>query len=62
MVKLKPVRRLFWDIETSPNVVLAFRAGYDVVINPDAVVAERKIICIGYKWEGEKKVTVLRVG
>lgn len=57
---LPKVRRLFWDIETSPNVVLAFRAGYDVVINHDAIISERKIICIGYKWEGEKKITVLR--
>jgi predicted PolB exonuclease-like 3'-5' exonuclease len=62
MTKKSPakVRRLFWDIETSPNVVLAFRAGYDVVINHDAIIAERKIICIGFKWEGEKKITVLR--
>jgi hypothetical protein len=54
------VKRLFWDIETSPNVVLAFRAGYDVNINHDAIIAERKIICIGYKWEGDRKVKVLR--
>lgn len=57
---IKPIRRLFWDIETSPNVVLAFRAGYDVTINHDSIVEERKVICIGYKWEGERKVTVLR--
>lgn len=65
MVKTKPVskiKRLLWDIETSPNIVLAFRAGYDVTINHDAIIHERKIICIGYKWEGEKKVTVLRWG
>lgn len=54
------VKRLLWDIETSPNICLAFRAGYDLVINHDAIISERKIICIGYKWEGEKKVTVLR--
>lgn len=59
-MKQKKVKRLFYDLETSPNVVLAFRAGYDVVINHDAVIVERKIICIGYKWEGEKKTTVLR--
>lgn len=54
------VKRLFWDIETSPNICLAFRAGYDLVINHDAIISERKIICIGYKWEGDKKVTVIR--
>ncbi len=53
------LRRLFWDIETSPNVGLFFAAGYDQNINPDAIVVERKIICIGYKFAGEK-VQVLR--
>lgn len=60
MLTKQTVRRLFWDIETSPNIVLAFRAGYDININHDAIIAERKVICIGYKWEGSKKVTVLR--
>lgn len=54
------VRRLFWDIETAPNIVLAFRAGYEVTINHDAIIQERKVICIGYKWEGDAKVAVLR--
>lgn len=54
------IRRLFWDIETSPNIVLAFSAGFGLNINHDAIVQERRIICIGYKWEGEKKVHVLR--
>src|SRR6478736_1144705 len=54
------VRRLFWDIETSPNLVLAFSAGFGLNINHDSIVQERKIICIGYKWEGERNVTVLR--
>lgn len=64
MLKKNPperkLKRLFWDIETSPNVVLAFRAGYDINIQHDAIIHERKVICIGYKWEGEKKVYVLR--
>lgn len=50
------IRRLIWDLETSPNVVLAFRAGYDLTINPEAIIAERKVICVSYKWVGEKKV------
>lgn len=54
------IKRLFYDIEVSPNIVLAFRAGYDQIINHDAIIQERKIICIGYKWEGEKDVNVLR--
>lgn len=56
----KRIRRLFWDIETSPNIVLAFTAGFGLNINHDAIVQERRIICIGYKWEGEREVHVLR--
>lgn len=57
---VQKVKRLFWDIEVSPNIVLAFRAGYDLNINHDAIIQERKVICIGYKWEGEKGVKVIR--
>lgn len=60
MMSTPSVKRLFWDIETSPNIVLAFRAGYNLTINHDAILTERKVICIGYKWEGEKHPTVLR--
>jgi predicted PolB exonuclease-like 3'-5' exonuclease/predicted RNA-binding Zn-ribbon protein involved in translation (DUF1610 family) len=59
-ISKRPIRRLFWDIETSPNVVFAWRAGYKLNINADSIISERKIICIGYKWEGNPKVTVLR--
>lgn len=55
----RKVRRLFWDIETSPNVVLSWRIGYKININHDNLLKERAIICIGYKWEGEKEVHVL---
>lgn len=54
------MNRLFLDIETSPNVVLAFRAGYDIVINHDAIIKERKIICVAYRWEGENKTTIIK--
>lgn len=53
------VKRLIWDIETSPNIVLAWRTGYKLDIGHDSIVEERKIITIAYKWLGEKKVTVL---
>lgn len=55
----KKIRRLFWDIETSPNIVLSWRIGYKINISHDNILSERKIICIGYKWEGEENVTVL---
>lgn len=54
------VRRLLADIETSPNIVLAFSAGFNLTINHDAIIQERRVICIGYKWEGESKTTVIR--
>lgn len=54
------IRRLYWDIETSPCLVLAFRTGYQVDINYEGIIEERRVICIGYKWEGEKQVHVLR--
>lgn len=53
------IRRLVWDIEVSPNVGLFWSPGFKVSINPEAIVHERKIICIGYKWVGEKKTTVI---
>lgn len=56
----RKIRRLFFDIETSPNLVLAWKIGYKLTINHDSLVKERAIICIGYKWEGEKQTHVLR--
>jgi len=53
------LRRLFWDIETSPNIVLSWRTGYKINIDHDNILHERAIICIGYKWEGEAKVHAL---
>ena len=53
------MKRLFWDIETSPNVVLAWRAGYKLSISPESIISERKIITIAWKWEGEKRVNAL---
>lgn len=59
-MNLRPkLRRLFWDIETSPNVVLSWRTGYKINIDHDNILHERAIICIGYKWEGESKVHAL---
>lgn len=58
MSKPRPpaLRRLFLDIETSPNVGLFWRPGYKLTITHQSIVKERAIICIGYKWEGEKQV------
>jgi hypothetical protein len=50
------VRRIIWDIETSPNIGFFWRPGYKLQISHDNIIHERAIICICYKWEGQKKV------
>jgi DNA polymerase elongation subunit (family B) len=46
-------RRLYFDIETSPNIGLFWSAGYKQRIDYSNIIEERKIICICYKWEEE---------
>lgn len=58
--KNKPKRKLFFDIEVSPNVVLSWNVGYDLDIPHDNILQERAIICICYKWEGEDKISSLQ--
>lgn len=50
------IKRLFFDIETSPNIVYSWRIGYNLTITPDNIIDERKIICISYKWENSDKI------
>jgi DNA polymerase elongation subunit (family B)/predicted RNA-binding Zn-ribbon protein involved in translation (DUF1610 family) len=50
-------RRLFFDIETSPNIGTFWQAGYKKTISPEDIIKERAIICICYKWEDEKEVS-----
>ena len=59
MVDRLKVKRLFWDIETSPNVVLSWRTGAKLFIGHENIIKERAIICICHKWEGQKKVHAL---
>jgi len=60
---LKQVRtnrkRLFFDIETSPNIGLFWEAGYKKNIDYSNIIKERSIICICYKWEDSKEVGYL---
>jgi DNA polymerase elongation subunit (family B) len=53
------IKRLFFDIETSPNIVYSWRIGYNLSITPDNIIDERKIICISYKWEDEDRIHTL---
>ena len=50
------LKRLFWDIETSPNLGFFWKPGYKVRIPPANIVQEKAIICICWKWEGHKRV------
>lgn len=49
-------KRLFFDIETSPNLGLFFEAGFKKNIDTSSIIKERAIICICYKWEDSKEV------
>jgi len=53
------MNRLFWDIETSPNLAYIWRPGYKISVTHDNIIKERAIICICYKWEKENKVHTL---
>lgn len=57
--KSKQVKRLFFDIETSPNIVYSWRIGYNLNITPENIIDERKIICISYKWESDETIHTL---
>ena len=52
-------RRLFWDLETSPNIGLFWEAGYKKNIDYSNIIKERGIICICYKWEDDDNVHYL---
>lgn len=56
---IKRIRRLFWDIETSPNIGFFWRAGPKQFVNYDSIIHERAIICICYKWEGDDEIHYL---
>jgi hypothetical protein len=53
------MKRLFFDIETSPNIGFFWRSGYKLMIPPENIIHERAMICLSYKWEGEKEVKTL---
>jgi len=52
----KPTKRVFFDIETSPNIGFFWRTGYNLTIQPHDIIKERAIICICWKWENDNKV------
>lgn len=58
---MKPtkIKRLFLDLETSPNIVYSWNVGYDIKLDYKNIVKERAIVCLAYKFEGDKKVKSL---
>ena len=52
-------KRLFFDCEVSSNIAMVWQPGTKVSIGVDSIIKERAIICICYKWEGEKKCHAL---
>lgn len=61
---MKKPRILFYDVETTPVKVWTFRIGQKVSISHENIVDGEKfdIICICYKWQGEKKIRSLDWG
>lgn len=53
------IKRLFFDIETSYNVIADFSCGYNKNITHNQILKERAIICICYKWYNSDKVEYL---
>lgn len=50
------IKRLFLDIETSPNTVYSWRVGRKIHLDPDNIIEERCIVCVCWKFAGSNKV------
>lgn len=55
-IKPKKIKRLIYDIETSPNIVFSWSIGSKTYLDIENIIQERAIICICYKWEDEQEV------
>jgi len=53
------IKRLFFDLETSPNIGFFWQPGNKISISYENIIQERAIICACYKWEGDKEVKSL---
>lgn len=61
VVEKKPkFKRLYFDIEVSPNIVFSWNVGYNLNLDYNNIIKERAIICICYKWEHEATVKSLQ--
>lgn len=63
MEKITKPRILLFDVETKPVKCWIYRTGKQVIRHNSIVDGEKfDIICLAYKWVGEKKVTCLDWG
>lgn len=53
------MKRLYFDVETSPCIGWFWSPGWKVRLNYDNVIEHAKIICISYKWQDEEEVHTL---
>ena len=49
-------KRLVFDIEVSPAIYWLWRGGYGINVPTSNLIEEPRVICVSYRWEGEKKV------
>jgi len=56
------MKRLFFDIETSPCIGWFWRPGFRTRLSYNNVIEDAKIICISYKWQDEDKIATLDWG
>lgn len=53
------IKRLFFDIETSPIFGWFWRTG-KAYVNHSQILTDKKIICVSYKWQYEDEVHTLK--
>jgi hypothetical protein len=49
-------KRLYFDLEVSPNLGLFWKSGFKLNISPEDIIQERAIMCVCYKWEGDSQI------
>ncbi len=49
-------KRMYFDIETSPNIGIFWRSGFNMTVTPESIIQERAIICVCWKWEDSDEV------
>lgn len=52
-------KRLYFDLETSPNIGFFWRPGQRISVGYENIIKERAIICVAWKWEHQKIISSL---